>query len=488
MRHSIALLGVISAIILTASSTHALGEAFVRTPYVSFSASAREAYSEYVYYGFAPLRVFYNRSSLALLAGGWGGMFGTAEGGLEYNASEAILVLLGNVDDTRCQVYDLSSRGLLRDVSLDKLEHVTLRLTLGTFFKVVANKPVTVMLLGGTPLEEGEAMISTFYTSVEGGYVGKEFIFMDVESKMLQQSWLPYRIYTVEDSEVTIEDANGTKVSSFQLPVNQVKELSLTPFRVYRLVSTGNVMLQSFALWTIFNGHVRHGRASCFYPALEGGFVGKHFYGSGVGLGWFPSVTFIATSGEEARMKVFDLQNRKLVNDTGVKAGSFFFEPPKEVAHLFVESGQPMMLMFKTDDALDGGVGFTGLRAGQTAYLYVPVGETYVFSESDATVTVDDTLRLSVKVDEPLRLWQGLHKLATTENLVIQVVNLAEDQGLASFGSVIPPIQSVSISNEDVRIRPFTAGEEIPWTYLIVGVAVLCVAAVLGWVKKRRRP
>jgi len=483
LRYPIAFLGLVSVALVMGASFHASGRASVYA-----SASPREAYSEYVYYGFAPSRVFYNRSSLALLAGGWGGMFGTGEGGIEFNASEVMLVVLGNVDDTRCQVYDLSAKSLLRDISLGKLEQVTLRLSLGTFFKVTADKPVTVMLLGGIPLEEGDAMISAFYTSVEGGYVGKEFIFMDVESKMLQQSWLPYRVYAIEDSDITIEDANGTRVDSFHLDVNQVKEFSLKPFRVYRLASTGNIMLQSFALWSIFDGHVRHGRASCFYPAVEGGFVGRRFYGSGVGLGWFPSVAFIATSAEDTGIRVFDLQNRKLVNDTSIKAGSFFFDPPKEVAHLFIEGGQPMMLMFKTDDALDGGVGFTGLRAGQTAYLHVPIGETYIFSESDATVTLDDTLKLSVKADQPLRLWQGLHKLATTEDVIIQVVNLAEDQGLATFGSVIPSTQSLSISNENVKIRPLIVSEETPWPYLIAGVAVLSVAAALGWVKRRRRP
>jgi len=63
---------------------------------------------------------------------------------------------------------------------VNRLEKVFVSLPNGTFFEIVSSKPLSVMLLGGRLLEEGQLWTSIFYTSLDGGYVGKEFVFMQV--------------------------------------------------------------------------------------------------------------------------------------------------------------------------------------------------------------------------------------------------------------------------------------------------------------------
>jgi len=226
----------------------------------SWKAEVRAA-EEQVYYGYVPERITGSGAS-----GAW-------------PVDHGRLLILGNHEGTRVRVYALPEKRLLEEFTVNRMESMDLTVPNATFFKVWADKPVSVTLMGGGNLERIEAMISTFFTSVEGGYIGREFIFPSVHSKTMTFAWrvyavipgLPFKVYALEESDIQVWNATGEKVYEFHLAQNKFRELQFTPFRVYRLTSTGNVMLQTFTR-----------DSSSFYPAVEGGFVGTLFYGAAV--------------------------------------------------------------------------------------------------------------------------------------------------------------------------------------------------------------
>ena len=59
-------------------------------------------------------------------------------------------------------------------------------------------------------------------------------------------------------------------------------------------------------------------------------------------------------------------------------------------------------------------------------------------------------------------------------------------QGIASFGVVVPCIQTVDVV-PDVKLTPLEAGEGFPTTYVIVGVAAVIAMTASALVAMRRR-
>jgi len=440
-------------------------------------AAALQTSSEHTYYGYVPPRI--GEASYS-----WGGMAYDPSKPVDYG----LLVILANRDGTQVRVYELPGLALIGEFRLNALERTVVRLPNASFFKVVANQPASVLLLSGGAVERNQASISTFFTSVEGGYVGKEFIFLDVHSVTLKGErggvgtppGLPYAVYALEDSDVTVWDENGTKVAEYTLKANKVREFAYDPFHAYRLTSTGRVMVQSFVV-----------ERPIFYPALEGGFVGRHFHGSGSvpeSGNLNPERFFLFESLEGSKVALFDLDNRRRSLDLTVPSGGNATATSTEALHMAVESDKPILLMYRSHPH-DAGVAYAGLRAGQTANLIFFEGESYLFTHEETVVTLDD-MKLTLPPDGILSIPQGLHTLSATKNVLVETVHLAkvgpegDDWGLVAFGQCLPSAQSLDITYEELRLRPVI--EETPWLYY--AAAAIAIVAVITVLWARRRP
>jgi len=435
------------------------------------------AQEEYVYYGYIPREMW----GVAWLSGLEEFRFdpGTV-------ADRGLVVVIGNQDGTQVRVYTLPDGRLVEDKRLNKLERVTVTLPNGTFFKVSTSQPATVVLMAGRGMERGESGSNMFFTSVDGRYVGKDFIFIAVQAKT---GGLPYRVYALEDSDVTIADVNGTKVQEFRLSANGFKELSFESLQTYRLTSTGNVMLQSWP-----------GLGTCFYPAVEGGFVGKLFYGSsGLNEAWprYAPPQFVMTGLEASKITIIDTEYKRKYSEADLAAGGNVSTQVR-MSHMLVESQQPIVLLMEAT-----GVGFMGLKAGQEAYLGVPTnepypdkpphgsqvgskGEAYLFAYKETTVSIDD-VRVKLSADQFEPLTPGYHRVSATENVLIQLVNWPaevysplthSETRLPNLAACIPCVQAVGLSNTGLNLKPVLGGE-LPWTYIIVAV-VLAVVLVIA--------
>jgi len=124
--------------------------------------------------------------------------------------TRGLIVVVGNHDDARVEVYALPSKALMREFTVDRLEKAVVSLQNGSFFKVTTEKVASIFLICGRGVEGSPGTPGTFLTSVNGGYVAKEFIFIGT----------PY-IYALEDSEATVYHANGSKVTNLKLSASE---------------------------------------------------------------------------------------------------------------------------------------------------------------------------------------------------------------------------------------------------------------------------
>jgi hypothetical protein len=187
-------------------------------------------------------------------------------------ATKSLLAIVAYADDTNVEVYDLKTSIRISQGNLNSMGKLLFLLDNGTHFKVVSDKMVSVELLNyqQIPLSNVTGPVpSTFYTSVDGLYVGKKFVFMASEGG---GGAVDYTILALEKSTVTITKEDNT-VNTISLEANAYKYYTFTAFKVYKIESTGNIMVQSSGI---------SGRGStaapCFpVPAAEGGFVGQFF-------------------------------------------------------------------------------------------------------------------------------------------------------------------------------------------------------------------
>jgi len=427
--------------------------------------------------------------------------YGRVPADLYPNMTVGSLHLIGNHAGTRVRVYSLPDGGLLKEFTVDLMERQIVNLPNGSFFKVVSDRPLTTMLIGGYWASFASTLLgaNTFHPSVDGGYVGKEFIFTTVEIIPNEVRNLHERVYALEDAEVKVFDANGT-LKSFSLKANEFEWFILPSFGVYRITSTGYIMVQTFSM-DVYNGGI------LYYPAVEGGFIGKRFYGAGHHTQYTSHLRWFAFMGaEDSKVTVIDLESAQKAADVTVEAGKVTSLTTEKLAvlNLAFESEKPITLMFQSraggvpggtwgGGTVEGGVTYAGLKAGQTGYFRIPEvrAEGYIFAHKETIVDVDD-VRLRVPADGFVTLTGGLHKVTTDQNVLIQVVQLRSyvEGGVTvldqlNFGVSVPSVQSMSITYPELRLKPI-ASEGLPLTYIAAGVAAVIVIVVVALALRRR--
>jgi len=443
-------------------------------------ANAEEAYS---YYGYVPSRIYSFNPAEDVLARRPPG--NASE--VQYVRDHGVLLVVGNQDDTRCRLYRLPDRGLLEDFTVDSLELKAVALPNGTFFKLVSNKLVTAVLKGGAFVgrviaDTYNTEVSTYYPSTDGPYVGKEFVFPTTLTGLLEP---PYRVYSLEEGTVRLYEASGELVNEARVKPNEVTLVRPRNGTVYRLESTGYVMLSSFTF-----------TESCFMPSIDGGFVGKVFYAGGEkrlggrGESAFGSYTF-ALSTEEARAELYDLKSANKAGDLTVPPREASVVPMKAVNYVGFETGayalfsnRPLTLLYLSNSTVEGGLSMAGFGAGQGVAIHVPEGESFVFAYQDCILTVDD-VQVSLKADQFHELPAGVHVVQATGPIIVELINLAEYRGLLAFAETLPAVETLSIARNDLKLTPIGGGG-LDWVYAIIAAAATAAALVV-YIRIRRR-
>jgi len=144
------------------------------------------------------------------------------------------LTVIG-VNSTSFRVYNLSIGGIEKKLVLeDSIERMELKSYEGFsegYYYIESDRRI-VVFIGEKPREE--VVEGSFVPATTGGLVGKEFIFV---------TFTNIDVVAIEDSKIEVYDSKGKKILSFNLWQNETKTLPLMSSEVYRLVSTGRVVV-----------------------------------------------------------------------------------------------------------------------------------------------------------------------------------------------------------------------------------------------------
>jgi len=437
------------------------------------------AQAEQTYYGYVPWNIWRNESR----PGGVGGWWLNPETMLDHGD----LAVVGAHDATSVSIYTLPGKSLVKSFTVDKMESVITPLPNGTFFKIVASKPISVLLVGGSRMAKPDASFSSFLPSIDGGYVGKEFTFLGVHSVTPARSietygvsllpGLPYIVFALEDSTVRIWDENGAQIAEYNVKANKYKDFGISPYNAYRLESTGNVMVQAFVI-----------EQPCYMPAVKGTFIGNIFYAAGSvpesGNVANPLRFFLFSSTEGGKANIYDLDFARKSMDLTVQAGENASLRVSNNQYMAVESDKPILLSWRSEYGAEGGISVVGIAAGQTAGLFISPGEAYIFTYTDTVVTVDD-ISLRLPPDGIQRLTRGWHTISTDQNIIVETVNIADNQGLNIFGQYLPSAQSIGLRYEGLSLKPIE--EQTPWLYYAAGGAAVVAIVAIALILRRRK-
>ncbi len=459
---------------------------------------------DFTYYGVVPSKIYsYNLTDTMDLNSGW-----RLDTGSVGNAS--LLVIVAAKDGTHVKVRDLTLGKIVDEFDINSMEKHYVLLANGTIFKVVSNNQVSVMLLNYHSIPAATALEFTlpfgFYMSTDGLYVGKEFVIIGSG----QGINVDYILLALEKTKVTITRDDNTQFT-YSLDANSYKYIILSPFKVYKIESTGNIMIQS--------GYVQ-GKGGdyvpCFtVPSAQGGFVGTCFFTLSLKSqewGWDGNrdYGFRITASEDAQVKVYDLETKKEITELIIKAGSGD-KVQTEAEAISVQSDKPITLSLihngsieQTSRHVAGGAGeltgkyasyghgvlFIGIQPNEDTMIHLPADaqvEAYFFANEETQLTIDGDIYTVHASSALFYNAPGTHKVQSDKNVVLQINfwPLEPDyQGLEYTGAIVPCVETVN-TNLEVKLTPL--GEGFPIMYIIVGVAVAAVAAIMGLLVIRRR-
>jgi hypothetical protein len=319
-----------------------------------------------------------------------------------------------------------------------------------------------------------------------------------------------YTILAIEKSTVTVTRDDGDE-HQYQLEANtyKVNNLMLSPFRVYKFESTGNIMIQS----GVIDANGGGGYTPCFpVPSVQGGFVGTFFLTKSLtaagGQGWDSrrDYGYRIEAVEDAKVKVYDLETKQVLYDITITRGGGTAIRPSANA-IAVQSDKPITLSLIHNGSIEmtrpltsgvggvlsgygNGVMFIGIQPNKNTMIYLPVDayvEAYFFASVDTQLIIDDVTQTIHANSNFQYIQPGIHTVQSDKNVILQInfwPNEPEYQGLWYTGAIIPSIETVNI-NPIVTITPLSEG--LPMMYIIIGAGAAAVAVIVVLLVMRRR-
>lgn len=452
---------------------------------------------QHVYYGYVPPST--DLPSLDELVEGIKVNF-TPPGG------HALLDVVAYRDGTRVELYDVVSGLLLNSTLLNAMEKATFYVPYGTYFKLVASARVGVLLTGGSSAYDPGYFsgVATFYPSVEGGFRGKNFLFMPAPATH-QYGYtmdLVHRnlyVFALEGTDVNLVDRVGRFSASeslkprdvfgavLQSRVNQGGVSAAVGYdAVFKLTTTGEVMVSSVALGALI-----------YVPALTGGYVGRSF--------WAPNHATYRQTGRSAVLVIVPLEPGKVTvyrrDDMSVIAEHEFTE--SDVAErrywylslgigrfdtLIQSTGDISVLIAQTlqedsPDFIGDGITFLGSRPNQEVRFFTP-SMAVVFAPEDQTAWINGQQK-ELKRDQFIVLGSGVHSVKGTGHLIIQVIAPGA-QGFQKWGHYLIEPADVDASYPDVP-ELFQKGIPILLYAGIGGLIVIAAAVAFIFLRRRKK-
>lgn len=360
---------------------------------------------------------------------------------------------------TNIWLFDITKEEakLVRFGSVDRMKLLTHHdIRGGRYYKVIATKPVAVSIGGDGAYSFG---YNTFYPSVEGSYVGKEFIFMAVPS-----GYREHVIFGIESSEVEVYDSAGRKVFEDSVPAYFYVKIDLKEREMYRISSSGNITVSTWSGNSI---------AAC--PSINGSFVGRKFFG--VTIPWATGA-FAVFAYEDSDVIVHGaatpyrrvLRRGEYWYQSGVGKVYLTFESSGDIAVWTGDIEGPVdHITYMGDD-----ITFIGGREGKEFIFYAPhavaaPGGAVIFAWKDTEVYVNET-RYVLREDRYLNLKTGFYHVKANNTIIIQI--LGEDGVFNDWGTYLISSPELTVDYGKLPYPPWWEAY-MPYIYGAAAVATL---------------
>jgi len=399
--------------------------------------------------------------------------------------------ILGVQDDTKVWVLNITAgdEKVIASATIKRMDdYIVPNVHSEDYLKIVSDKAVVaqigasqVSLLNGRTYSG-----SAFYPSVSGGFIGREFILKTYDS------YVSHNVFGVGLGRVTVRDTSDNVVQEFDISAQELKVVDLTPSKVYRVASTGDITVSTYA---------EDGFTAV--PSLAGDLVGRAFY-SRAFVGY--SGTFVVYAYEDAMVGVRNTTGSQLYSKQ-MRAGEYWFEE-------FINTGSTQDLIFDSGGdisvwsgdmgrgtplplgirALGDDITYAGGVNAKEFWFYVPARQgdypgAVIFAWKETTVTVNGTSQ-SLKADGYLGLKEGYYHVEADNTIIVQIAAEGNVFKSISSGLMTPADATADTSSLPSPGTGGTAGgggvSEIPYL-LYVGAAAAAVAAILVLVLLRRR-
>ncbi|RLE37426.1 hypothetical protein DRJ17_06635 [Candidatus Woesearchaeota archaeon] len=345
----------------------------------------------------------------------------------------ALLDIIGTEDNTRVSVIDISTGEEIASVTVNSMEKRTVFIPYGTYFKIISNKRIAAMLMGGDSLET-----SGFYPSTEGGFIGTDFVFIPFT---VSDSYIPTRmgynllIMGLAKTKFKVLDSSGKWSASGEVDQQACKRYLLwcrvghgEPAR-----GAGNSMI--FRLTTDDYVMVAAVTAESFMavPAVTGGYVGKIFFA-------LTYLTYDVSGGtaaliivpcEPGKVTIYETSMDKIAEktftETDVAQDTYwFYKLGKVKKEVIIKSTGKITVLAgstggsETPENMGPDVSMMGIRPNELTKIFVPtVG--VLFAPKDVKVTIDGVTQ-RLKRDQYVLLDSGVHSIKASDVVIVELI------------------------------------------------------------------
>lgn len=452
------------------------------------------------------------------------------------------LNIIGIEDQTKVTIYDISKRpaSILKETTINKKEILSYGETKEAYLKIVSNKPVIAVAGASTKDALFAPSGTTFYPSLDGGYVGKRFLFMSISGWLLETSQAvlagirrpgPYAtiVYAVEDASFIVTDEeSGEIIAEATLTANSYLEIFLERKKMYRVESTGKIMI---AAWST---------GLTALPSVSGSFVGRRFFMMIMyyQIVWYQSTwqnaagrgAFLIFAYEPGIVKVYDADtNEVLYTHEFKKPGEYWYvygpnPPPSTAAGAppptpYDPNLKPKNIRIEStcDISVYGGDGggpiegggegsefwdkewrglfglpsdicFAGGKDGKEFWVFADRYAIIFAGEDDTRLTVEGLkvvqrraeevkIERTLRQDEYLVLEWGYYHITSNKPIIVE---LSTGGGIEYFGNYLVSYPEIPVKSPEIGQQTF------PIWIIIVPVAVVALIAVI-FLRKRSK-
>lgn len=415
----------------------------------------------------------------------------------------SLLDVVGYQDNTRVELYDLTTGKLLNSTTLNKMQKVTFFVRNGMYFKLVTSARVGAMISGGDYAVDTGAYsgFATFYPAVDGGFRGREFIFVAATGTHVyaySKDLVGYNffLFALKDTDWKLADAIGKfstsdslkqRGTSYTILQSRVAHGGINAGAgydvVFNLKSTNDVVLSSAALGQVI-----------YVPAITGGYVGKLFYASDHATYQQTgrSIVLVVVPLQAGKVTVYDRNLNVLAehefSDADVSANKYWFKSfglgrfefiVKSTGNITVMAAQTYGNV--SEDYIGDGTTFLGSSPNQELKFFTP-SSAILFSPENQTITIDGETK-TAKRDDIFLLGDGVHTIRSTGYTIIQV--LAPGTGWHKWGSYL--IEPLDVSKSFSDIPDLVTQPTSYLTYAAIGVGALVLLALVYFFVIRKR-